>query len=47
MADKRVRGSSGLGGLPATLVCRSLRPGWIELKAWKWVLRSFKVEFSL
>jgi hypothetical protein len=47
MADKRAGGSCGSGGLPETLVCRSLRPGWIELKAWKWVLRSLKVEFSL
>ncbi len=47
MADKSVRGSRSLRGLPEMLVCRSLRLGWIELKAWKWVLRSLKVEFSL
>lgn len=45
MADKGVGWSSKLLYLPVVIAFCSSRPGCVELKAWKWVMHSLKVEF--
>jgi hypothetical protein len=47
MSDEGAVRSADLYHLSAMVACKSLWPGRFELKAWKWVMRSIKVEFSL